>query len=129
MHELAINLTVFSLILSVVRKSTRGKRGKSSNQVEELPENTPGEEPASAENMPPSVTNSVDITIKPEDKPEDRPEEENPKAEVTSASPITEIARTEEEKPNIVKQEDEVTVKESTAAGATTEQRAAIKGI
>ncbi|XP_060769442.1 uncharacterized protein LOC132873589 isoform X6 [Neoarius graeffei] len=89
-----------------------------SNQVEELPENTPGEEPTSAENMPPSVTNPVDITIK--------PEEENLKAEVTSASPITEIARTEEEKPNI-KQEDEVTVKESTAAGATAEKRAAIK--
>ncbi|MCI4377356.1 hypothetical protein PGIGA_G00202690 [Pangasianodon gigas] len=44
-----------------VRKSAQGKRGKSSNQVEELPENTPGEEPASIDNMPSSATNSVDI--------------------------------------------------------------------
>ncbi|MCI4377375.1 hypothetical protein PGIGA_G00202720 [Pangasianodon gigas] len=106
-----------------VRKSARGKRGKSSNQVEELPENTPGEEPASIDNVPSSATNSVDIKI----KPEDRPEEENLKAEVTSSSSNTEIAGTEEEEPNIGKQEDEVTVKDSTAAGATTEKRAAIK--
>ncbi|XP_053485173.1 uncharacterized protein si:ch211-212k18.13 isoform X1 [Ictalurus furcatus] len=54
-------------------------------------------------------------------------EEENLKAGVTSASTNTQAAGTEEEKPNISKQEDEVTIKENTADEATTEKRAAIK--
>ncbi|KAF4089221.1 hypothetical protein AMELA_G00063560 [Ameiurus melas] len=102
-----------------VRKSTRGKRGGSSNQVEELPENTPEEEPASIDNIPSSVTTSVVINIK--------PEEEKVEAEVTSVSTNTQVVGTVEEKPNISKQEDEVTVKENIADEATTEKRAAIK--
>lgn len=116
---------MFSGVLSLVRKSARGKRGKSSNQVEELPENAPVKEPALIDNMPSAVTISVDVNV----KPETRPEEENLKAEVTSAPPNTETAGTEEDKPNISKQEDEVTVKESTPAEAATEKRAVIKGI
>ncbi|KAK3567991.1 hypothetical protein QTP86_028588 [Hemibagrus guttatus] len=110
-----------------VRKSTRGKRGKSSNQVEELPENISQEEPASIDNVPPSVTNSEEISIKPENKPDDKPEEENVKEMETSTSPNIQTAGTVEEKPNLNKQEDEVTVKESNAAGDETENRAAIK--
>ncbi|KAG7330253.1 hypothetical protein KOW79_006475 [Hemibagrus wyckioides] len=112
-----------------VRKSTRGKRGKSSNQVEELPERIPQEEPASIDNVPPSVTNSEEISIKlPENqKPDDKPEEENVKEMETSTSPNIQTTGTEEEKPNLNKQEDEVMVKESNAAGDATENRAAIK--
>lgn len=124
-RQCSSNLTVFSLVLYVVRKSARGKRGNSRKQVQEPPENTPVEEPATIDDMPSSVKNSEDASI----KPEIRPEEENLKAEVTSASPKTEIAGTVEEKPNVIKQEGEVTVKESTATEATTEKRAVIKGI
>lgn len=107
-----------------MRKSTRGKKGKFSNQIEEPPEITPKEEPTTFDNMPSSVTSSVDINV----KPEVQPEKENLKEEVTSTSPTTEIAGKEEEIPNI-KQEDEVTIKESTAAEDTTEKRAVVKGI
>lgn len=115
-----------------MRKSTRGKRGMSSNQVEELPENIPQEpeEPASIDNVPPSVTNSEEISIKlPEKKPDDKPEEENVKEMETSTSPNVQNSGTEEEQPNLDKQEDEVTVKESNAVGDATENRAAVKGI
>ncbi|KAF5905425.1 zinc finger protein, partial [Clarias magur] len=154
-----------------VRKSTRGKRGRGNNQVEEHPEDEAAEEPskepaeeppkasaeeppkasaeeppkasaeeppkasaeeppkASAEeepasdNIPSSVANSVDVNIKADDKPE----QENVKAEVTLSSPNAQIIGTVEEKPNVSKQKDDVTVKETIAAGATAEKRAAIK--
>lgn len=108
-----------------MRRSARGKRARSSNQVVELPEDTPGEEPASTNNLPSLVTNLADINI----ETEVTPEEENVKAEVTSASDNTEIAGTQDEKPIISKQEYEVAVKESNTAEATTEERAEIKGI
>lgn len=114
------------MVLPVVRRSARGKRARSSNQVvEELTEDTPGEEPASTNNLPSLVTNLADINI----GTEVTPEEENVKAEVTSASENTEIAETQDEKSIIIKQEYEVAVKESTAAEATTEEGAEIKGI
>lgn len=125
MCKLAINLFGFFLLLFVVRKSTRGKRGRPSNKVEELPENTTGEEPTSVADVPHSVTNSVNINIKPEEKLV----EENLKTEVISPIPNTQTDETEDKKPNISKLEDEVTVKESIAAADTTEQKAEIKGI
>lgn len=117
---------VFHMVLSIVRKSARGKRGRSCNQVEVPPENISGEEPASINNMPSSVTKAIDVNVKPE--PEITPEE-NLKTEVTSTSPITSIAGKEEAKPDISKPEDEVMVRGSTAVKTTTEIRTAIKGI
>ncbi|KAI5104237.1 zinc finger protein 638 isoform X3, partial [Silurus meridionalis] len=105
-----------------VRKSQRGKKRQSRNSVEELPEQTPEEEPASVSNMPSSVTSSVDINI----KPDDGKEEESLKAELISSS-STENPKVEEEKLNISKQEDKAVIKESTAAGVTIVERAAIK--